>query len=546
MTAGGALTGDVASYLARAAADRPDAPALLLPRRGDAYDAVTYRELHDDACRIARGLAALGVGRGDRAALLVPPGRDFLALVFAMFLGGVVPVVVDPAMGAGAVGACLAEARPIAFVGVAKAHAARAALGWAKETLRVRVVVGSRLPLGGTTLDEVRRRGASGAAPAHAAAPADVAAILFTSGSTGAPKGAEYGHGNFAAQAAALRDAYDIRPGEIDLATFPLFALFGPALGLTTVVPRMDFTHPGRTDPRAILGPVQRLRVTNLFANPALLRRVVDGTPEGTRLPSLRRIICAGAPVAPDTLLRAAALLEGGAQVHTPYGATEALPVATIGSDEILAETAARTAAGAGFCVGRPVPGVTVRIVRVEDAAFDAWSEALCVAPGEIGEVVVAGDVVTQAYFAREEATRRAKIPDGARRRHRMGDLAWCDEAGRLWFCGRVAERVVLPHTTLHTAQVEPIFDAHPLVARSALVGVAGPGGMRAVLCVELVRRGEVTPALADELRALGARHAHTRDVTTFLAHPGFPVDARHNAKIRRGELAAWAAARLG
>ena len=128
----------------------------------------------------------------------------------------------------------------------------------------------------------------------------DIAAILFTSGSTGVPKGAVYTHGNFLAQVELLKETYGIEPGEIDLPTFPLFALFDPALGMSAVIPEMDPTRPANVDPEKILGAIQRYGVTNTFGSPALLHRVGSyGAAHGVKLPTLRRVISAGAPAQP-------------------------------------------------------------------------------------------------------------------------------------------------------------------------------------------------------------------------------------------------------
>ena len=532
-------TVNVAAHLPRVAAERPSAVAIRCLGRNASV--LTYRELDEDSDRVARGLATLGVTRGTRVALLITPGSDFFAVVFALFKAGAVPVIVDPGMGAKAVGGCLDESRPEAFIGVAKAHVARILLGWAKRTVRVKVSCGSMFGWGGLKLDDVRRRGAGGTFEVAPTTADETAAILFTSGSTGAPKGAVYTHGIFAAQIEMLRDAYDIEPGEVDLATFPLFALLDPGLGMTTVLPEMDFTRPGRTDPRAILDPIRDYSVTNMFSNPALLRRVAEGADAHTRLPSLKRVISAGAPVPSDVLRRVHEIVNDGVEVHTPYGATESLPVCTIGSREILDETAARTAAGEGYCVGRPVPPMDVRVIRTDDGVIETWSEDLCLPDGQIGEVVVKGPVVTRSYDARPEATRLAKIVDGETVRHRMGDLGWIDAQGRLWFCGRKAHRVETAEGTLYSVQVEAVFNQHPAVARSALVGVDG----RPVLCVELVESDVLTERIETELVELAAAHEHTKQVTRFLPHPAFPVDARHNAKIRREQLAVWAKGKL-
>ncbi|MBL8795818.1 MAG: AMP-binding protein, partial [Planctomycetia bacterium] len=527
---------NVAAHLPKLAQRQPDTLAVLCPIKSDRegradYLRWTYRQLNEESDLLAHGLEAVGVRRGVRTVLMVKPSLEFFALTFALFKIGAVPVLVDPGMGVKHLGKCLAEAEPAVFIGIPRAHVGRVLFGWAKQTLRTLVTVGRKWGWGGHTLADIRQRGAG--RPAFPLAPTtgeEVAAILFTSGSTGPPKGAVYTHGIFASQVAMLRDLYDIRPGEIDLCTFPLFALFAPALGMTAVIPDMDATRPGSVRPANVIAPIRAFSVTNMFGSPALLRRVVSA---GQPLPSLKRVISAGAPVPADLIERFTALLPAGAQLYTPYGATEALPVCSIGSDEILKETRFRTAEGAGVCVGRPVAGMQVRIIRISDEPIAAWSDDLLSPRSEIGEITVQGPVVTREYFNRPEATALHKItaPDGFW--HRMGDVGYFDEQGRLWFCGRKAHRVRTATQTLFTIPCEAVFNTHSGVSRTALVGVGPPGQARPVLCVELKeeRRHTDQEQVRRELLQLGAARPHTREIATILFHRGFPVDIRHNAK---------------
>jgi acyl-CoA synthetase (AMP-forming)/AMP-acid ligase II len=303
-------------------------------------------------------------------------------------------------------------------------------------------------------------------------------------------------------------------------------------------------------DPVKIIEAIENFGVTNMFGSPAVINRVGrHGRAHGVKLPTLRRVISAGAPVPAKVLARFAALLSPGAQVFTPYGATECLPVSSIGSDELLTETRCQTEAGRGVCVGRPVPGLTVKIIRITDEAIRAWTDSLELAPGEIGEIAVQGPHVTRSYYQRPAATALAKIPDpvGGGFYHRMGDVGYVDAQGRIWFCGRKAHRVVAPQETLFTIPCEAIFNTHPAVFRSALVGVSRATGTAPVLCVELEpqARSLSLDQLRAELAALGAKHPHTRAIQTFLFHPAFPVDIRHNAKIFREKLAVWAGGKL-
>ncbi len=319
---------NIASHVGAMADKQPHRLAVVFPHGRDragrvSYTHYTFRQLHEASDRLAWGLQALGVGRGTRTVLMVKPSLEFFALTFALFKAGAVPVLVDPGMGVKNLGQCLAEAEPEAFIGIPKAHAARRLLGWAKASVRVNVTVGPRLFWSGWALKHVWQAGRIGEPwPLAETTAADLAAILFTSGSTGVPKGAVYTHGVFAAQVDILRRLYGIEPGEIDLATFPLFALFAPALGMTAIIPDMDATRPALVDPRKIIEAVENFGVTNLFGSPALLNRVGRyGVEHGVRLPSLRRVLSAGAPVSAAILERFAKLLAPGVQIFTPYGA---------------------------------------------------------------------------------------------------------------------------------------------------------------------------------------------------------------------------------
>lgn len=555
------ITTNIASHLAAMAERLPDTPAVIAPHRDRngllRHSKLTFRELDEFSSELARGFERIGIRRGVRAALMVPPSLEFFAVTFALFKLGAVPVLIDPGIGLKNFGNCLKEAEPTGFIGIPKAQAARVLLGWARKTIAIPVVVGTRWFWGGHTLGQVREVGATPAGEAGRPAfnavlpePDETAAILFTSGSTGAPKGVLYTHAMFSAQVEQVRQLYGIQPGEIDLPTFPLFALFGPALGMTEVLPEMDFTRPAQADPEKLVAAIERFCVTNMFGSPALINRLGrHGETHELKLPTLRRAISAGAPVPAKVLARFAKLLPEGAEVFTPYGATECLPVASIGSEEIINETRAQTELGKGVCVGKPVPGLTLKIVRITDEPITKWSDELELPTGEIGEIAVHATQASRAYFNREQATALAKIPtnDGGFL-HRMGDVGYLDERGRVWFCGRKSHRVITKRGTLFTIPCEAIFNTHPDVFRSALVGVPRGGEIEPVICVEKEGspRGHGEAKLREELLALGAKFPHTQAIRKVLFHPAFPVDIRHNAKIFREKLAVWAKGRMG
>jgi acyl-CoA synthetase (AMP-forming)/AMP-acid ligase II len=546
---------NVACLVLERAGLEPDAPAIFFPdgRRDDGrvrYACSTNRELDEESDRLAHGLLAIGVGGGVRTALMVRPSLELFALTLALFKVGAVPVMVDPGLGLSRLRRCLDEAEPAAFIGIPAAHAARIAFGWARRTLRVSVTVGRRWFWSGPTLASLRELGGTEEPfPVADTRDDEEAAILFTSGSTGSPKRVVYRHGNFAAQIEAIRGLGTIGRGEVDLPTFPLFALFDPALGMTAVIPDMDPTRPAEVDPKRIVEAAEEFGATNLFGSPALLDTVGRyGEARGTKFSTLRRVISAGAPVPAAVMERFLKMLPEGSEILTPYGATECLPVACISSREVLAGTASQAEQGAGICVGAPVPSIEVRILAISDGPIENWRGDLELPRGEIGEIVVRGPQATDCYYGRPEATLRAKIrtADGGFW-HRMGDVGYLDADGRLWYCGRKSDRVATADGTLHTISCEGVFDAHTRVRRTALVGVREGRAERPVLCVELLASEKAADRerIVAELLVLGARHAHTRTVRTVLFHRSFPVDTRHNAKIGRPELAKWAERRL-
>jgi olefin beta-lactone synthetase len=540
---------NVANRLAEFARRMPDAPAVIVQRRlrfgrGYCYERVTFAEFAADVERIARGVKQLGVPPGTRLALLVTPGVEFVALVFALLRAGVVIVLIDPGMGRKNLVQCLSDCEPEGFVAIPLAMAATKVYRRRFPKVRWSVTVGRRWAWGGSTLDEVRELGRNfEASPEdwpHTAAD-DPAAIIFTTGSTGPPKGVLCSHGNFDRQVEEIRDQYKIAPGEVNLACFPLFGLFNAAMGVTTVIPDMDASRPAKVDPANIVAAVHDCGVTQSFASPAVWNVVGRYCEERKiKLPTLREAYSAGAPVPPKVIERMVRALGEGGRLHTPYGATEALPIATIDSSEILAETAQAWAAGKGTCVGKKFPGIEWRVIRIVDEPIGSIDEAEPLPNGEIGELIVRGPVVTRCYVTRVEANAGAKIVDGDTNWHRMGDAGYLDVQDRFWFCGRVGHRVVTEEGTLYTDPIEGVVNQFPKVSRSALVG-PGPRGNLSFPTVVIESDVRLTPADLDLYRELAGRNPVTSMITNFEKYGGlFPVDIRHNSKIFREKLADW------
>ena len=515
------------------AAAQPGTAALKVPRGRTAAGAIDYLTLNfsellaeTDAWR--EKLDSKGVRRGDRTLVMVRPGLPLIAAAFALFKIGAVPVIIDPGMGLSHFLSCVRRSRPRVLVGIPLAQAISRLFRGSFASVEVRV------PVAGSPTARIGGS-ARPSEPATAAA-GDLAAILFTSGSTGAPKGVCYEHGMFDAQVSMIRDTYRIEPGEVDLPLLPIFALFNPALGMTSVIPEVDPRRPAQADPAKIVQAILQERVTNSFGSPTLWRIVARHCAERKiTLPTLRRVLCAGAPVPADLWEASRSFLTAG-RLHSPYGATEALPVSTVCADEI------EPGSTQGACVGWPVAGMEVGVIPISEGPRGALAPGDLLPRGSIGELIVRGPVVTRAYDGLAEATAAAKIPDPAAPGgvwHRMGDCGRIDASGKVWFLGRKAERVEAGGRTLFTEPCEQVFRAHPRARRCALV----LAGTTPALVAETRLAGRAEgERLAGELRQLGRLHEHTRDIATFYFREHFPVDVRHNAKIHRLSLAAWTA----
>jgi len=543
---------NIARHLSLMAARQPDHPAVKIPRgrTGGRIDYLTlsFRALDAEVDTWVAHLTAKGVRRGDRVLVMVRQGLPLIAAAFALFKLGAVPVIIDPGMGRQSFLSCVARSRPRVLLGIPLAQVLSHVFRAAFSTVEIRIWV-SGSPTARRTADTPPSPRLAQPAALAATAASDLAAILFTSGSTGAPKGVCYEHGMFDAQVRLVRDTYGIQPGEVDLPMLPIFALFNPALGMTTIVPEIDPSRPATVDPAKIIQAITQENVTNSFGSPTLWRKIAAHAKErDLTLPTMRRVLMAGCPVPPALFADVQSLLPHGT-AHSPYGATEALPLASITAHEILDDTSAASLAGAGTCVGRPVPGIEVKIIALTDEPLASLADAAELSCGTIGEIIVRGPVVTKLYDALPEATAAAKIagrsPDGAVW-HRMGDAGYLDPHGRLWFVGRKAERVEMRDGTLFPDQVEPIFNLHPEVRRTALIGLGPRGEQRPAIVAEPISPEVVaTPSLrrklVRELRALAAGRPHTDRIRLAFLHPSFPVDVRHNAKIHRLTLTQWA-----
>ncbi len=506
---------------------------------------VSWRQLETQTRRIAAGLHAMGVGKGDRVSLLLQPGPTLTAVLYACLRIGAVVVVADAGLGVKGLTRAVRGSWPDVIIGERLGLTAARALGW--PGLRISA---ERLPRVAATalgvacsLRDVAVLGEESALPVEPG-PDDDAAILFTSGSTGPAKGVVYTHGQLSALRDVLAAHLDITPDSGLVTGFAPFALLGPALGTRSATPDMDVSSPRTLTASAVAAAVRASDAGVVFLSPAAILNVVataDGltAADQAALMQVRAFLSAGAPIG-ASLLTAVAKLMPNASPHTPYGMTECLLVTDVTLDELLV---AADAPDAGVCVGSPIGSNRVLI-----SALDADGRATgapSAEPGVLGEIVISAPHLKSHYdrlhLTDQAATRdtAALAADGSRW-HRTGDVGHLDAQGRVWVEGRIQHVIVTADGPIAPVEAEQAVEAVDAVRRAAVVGI-GPHRLRQAVAVVETVPAVARPALADPELTAAVRASTQQPLAAVLAVPQLPTDVRHNSKIDRSRLSEWA-----
>ncbi|MEX1079521.1 MAG: alpha/beta fold hydrolase [Homoserinimonas sp.] len=517
----------------------------MAPPRGDAPRVVSWRLLSRRVRQLAAGLTRVGVKRGDRVSLLIPPGADLTAVLYACLRLGAVVVVADAGLGLAGLTRAVRGARPDHVVGAAAGLMAARALSWPGQKISTtRLAPGVHRALGVShVLADVARIGRTDDLPPEPDA-ADTAAVLFTSGSTGPAKGVVYTHQQLSALCQALAGQYGVGPGTGLVAGFAPFALLGPALGARSVTPDMNVTSPKSLTAKAVAAAVTEANIgtdsTVVFLSPAAVANVVatsDGLlpADHNALGRVELFLSAGAPVS-ESLLSAASALMPAASAHTPYGMTEGL-LLTDASLEGIREAAGADGPG-GVCVGKPAATTQVRISPLDEHG-NASGEPTG-SPGVTGEIVVSAEHLKDHYDRLWLTNEAAARDTGNGRWHRTGDVGHLDDQGRLWVEGRLPHVITTASGVLTPVGQEQAVESVAGVARAAMVGVGPAGTQQVVAIVETTPRARRV-SLADAELAASVRAAASVPIAAVLVVPRLPTDIRHNSKINRTRLAEWA-----
>ncbi len=534
---------NVSFLIAEFAKQQPQKKAVVYPLRYDAsgkrlYEHYTFFQLEERIQSIAKAFLKQGIKPESKVLMFVKPCLDLSAITFALFRIGAVPILIDPGMGVKNLLRAIAEVRPEALVAIKKVHLLKKV--FRKTFASIKISIASDALWGMSQLDKLVQKSSAQELKEFHPEGDELAAILFTSGGTGKPKGVEYTHKIFWTQTHLLQKMFALTPSDVDCPGFPLFSLFSMALGMTSCIPDMDPTKPALVDPQKMVEVINDHQATFIAGSPAIWERVGEYcVKQGIQLPSVRVVAMFGAPVRNHVHELFQKILPNG-NTYTPYGATESLPVSCIDGKTVLKETAELSAQGKGTCIGLPIESVRVAIIARTSQALDTVESLAC---NEIGEIVVSGDMVTYAYHNESNATKLAKIDDAQKGFwHRIGDMGYLDEEGRLWFLGRKAHVVEALGRVFYPIPCEAVFNLHPEIKRSALTSYVNKRGERVpVLCVERKDHGtNMNNAFEAELAQIASRYDHTQELREFYLFPAFPVDIRHNIKIDRKKLGDW------
>ncbi len=520
------------------ALENPGKPAILYPLL------LSYSDLCSMIDSYASGFIGAGIKAGTKTIVLIKQGPDFFSVVFALLRIGAVPVMIDPGMGIKAMSKALKKTEAEAFIGIPRALLLKLLFPASYRSVKIWISTGSCFQGNGFSLQRFKKIHIK--TPSFQQDPGALAAIFFTSGSTGPAKGVMYKKYMLTAQINILRDHFGYKPGEIDLCTFPLIGLLLMSLGVTEVLADMDMTKPATFKPQKLINNINDNCCTHMFCSPMILGRLsAYCNRHNLKAPGLKKIMTAGAPVLPEVLREARKWINTGSEIHTPYGATEALPVTDICDSELLTLYENMDCYQNGICIGYPIKVIDLKIIHISEDNIELWEDSLSVPESEVGEITIKGPNVSQEYLENKDANHRSKIFDRATGifYHRTGDLGRIDKSGRVWFYGRKSQRVVTNKKILFTITCEAVYNMHPSVSRSALVGVRSDNKTEKipVICIELKKGFKRTGELKEELRKLGNQYSVTRNINHILFNKKLPVDPRHNAKIYREKLAEWA-----
>ncbi len=522
------FSGNLVRHLEKNATEIPSDIAII--STGGSPFKKTFNQLHEDVILCSIFFKKKGVQRNDRVLLMVKPGYELIICCFALLFIGAIPIIIDPGMGLKSLLKCIKRSKPQTLIAIDIGIWISTLFRTTFSSLRLKIRITKNL------LGEAKRKFIINPTQMHYSQDKDLAAIVFTSGSTGSPKGVRYLHRNFNAQIQTLEREFGIQKGEVDMVTLPIFSLFNPALGVTSVIPEMNPRKPAKANAEKLVQTILDHQVTSAFCSPVIGKKISDYCQKhGVRLKSVQRIMLAGAPVTPKVVHRLASYLPSG-KIFIPYGATEALPVSYSNHNQI-SRLSQSIINGEGSCLGKPINDVSIQLMPVKNSPIPNQDEDEIIpvtTKFETGEICVSGICVTDGYDQMPGATRDARFKFNSKTYHRMGDLGYWDDEGNLRFLGRKAECVQTKFGPLETERCEPIINNLSGVHRCALIGIGTERIQEPCLVVELSNDKSNITNLSKRIYSIIEENFVQFGMRRLFFQRRLPVDARHNAKIHR------------
>lgn len=516
--------------------------ALTFPHKND-YQKLSFKELSQAINFYCFYFSESGIKANDKVLLFIKPSLKFAPIVFALFKMGAIPVLIDPGMGKNNLLKSVAQVKPDHLIAEPIVLFIKHFFQDTFKSIRLSFSVGfpfigNKIPDFSTNFNLIY--------PVYSKAPQDLCAILFTSGGTGVPKGVEYTHEIYDNQISMLKSMFNLKDSDVDCPAFPLFSLFTLAMGMTSCIPDMNPSKPAKANPKKLYKNITDHQCTFIAGSPAIWENLAHYCHQHQlTLPSVKYLVMFGAPVSLKIHESFVALLTNGT-TYTPYGATESLPIACISGKEILSSFKAKMLQGQGTCLGKVVSGVEVRIYEDSLEAEPFFNPAKVCAPMVVGEILIRSKIATASYYQMDEETYKAKVYTDDGFYHRIGDLGYLDYDQNLWFCGRKTHKVMSPKGTYYPIPVEAIFNQHPMIKRTALVGLGQSPQCEPAIVVEridhfMTLNKKAHQEFMSELKVIASHNHLTKNINKFFLYDYFPVDIRHNIKIDRLKLKHWA-----
>ncbi len=531
---------NIADLFEKQAKKHPTKVAVKAPKNSffsKTCDQLTFEEFQKRSELYSSQFTKHGLRKGMKVLMFIKPSLDFSVITFSLFKIGAVPIFIDPGMGRKNFFNTIKSISPEAMVAIPKVYLLRFFFKSIFKSIKSSFTVGKYQFSNTISILNWKNQKITEDKEKIKINDQDLAAILFTSGGTGPPKGVEYTHHIFAKQTQMLRDLFNLTHEDIDLPGFPLFSLFTMSMGMTSVIPEMDPSKPSKVNPKKIIKNIIEHQTTFIAGSPAIWDKVgAYCLKHGIKLKDVKYLVMFGAPVSPKIHETWEKILPNGT-TYTPYGATECLPISCISGLELKGDKTLKNKKGLGTCIGRPLPEVRVRIIEQEEKIISTIDQVNFRPPFEIGEIIVRSEVVTKSYHSLDEQTKKAKINDKEGLWHRMGDLGYFDDQGFLWFCGRSAHKVLIAGKIHSPIQYEAIINNIPEVRRSALI----PYGKKAAIIIEPEKQKHLysffNKSLKETILSVAKENNKTKNIIKVFLKKSFPVDVRHNIKIDRIKL---------